>query len=525
MSNRFHLLWAAMLFVAVHAIVPALPMSAAWAQKDPRHEQIVDATNKITVRVVAGEVDDTSTLLAFEMAVVLDNPERLRVLPVLSGGGSQNLSDLLYLEGVDISLVSTDVLNHMESDREYSDAKSRLRYISKLHNEEIYVIANPAIDTMTELSGMPVNFGRQSDGNVATPQLIFDALGIKVKPSYLDHAEAIGKIAAGELAATVVVSSRPDDLIASLRTEQGLKLVPIDFTAELQASYLPISLTSEDYPGLIAQGSSVDTLATSVAMVMYNWPKGHARYKRVNRFVTAFFSRFEEFHQSPRHSKWKEVNISAAIPGWTRFEPAEKLLEQFAAKIPEEPAFFRLRAGFEVFLKAQAQGQPVSDAQRAEMFRTFLSWTENQAEATVRLHLVSKTEDGEFIGTVAARNTEVVVDGVKEHALMLVPKLAGLPPGPHAFRLYSNANCGPAEEDDVMVAGLGAGTYLMAEQNGKAYRSHLGNLPDLVVTDDGKAEEGVILPRMTLADLLNRSITIHTERDDTSPRLACGVID
>ena len=434
MSVRSRFVWTAFLLTLAAALVP----ESVLAQKDPRHEQIVAETNKITVRMVAGEVDDTSTLLAFEMAVVLDNPEELRVLPLLSGGGEQNIADLLYLDGVDVSLVSTDVLNHLKTGREYRNARKRLRYISKLHNEEIYVVAGRDIDTMTELSGMPVNFGRMSAENVSTQQLIFEALGIKVKPIYIDHAEAIDKIAAGELSATVIVSSRPDPLLTGLRAEAGLKLIPIEFEEELQESYLPISLTDEDFPGLIAPGKTIDTLATSVAMVMYNWPRGHARYKRVNRFVQAFFSKFEEFHDTARHAKWKEVNIAAAIPGWERFEAAEKLLEEFAANQPEEAAFFRIKASFEVFLQAQTKGdQTVSEEQRAEMFRTFLSWSENETQATVRLRLVSKDGGGEFVGTIAARNTEVVIGGVKERALLLTPDLAGMRPGAHALRLYA----------------------------------------------------------------------------------------
>ena len=442
------------------------------------------------------------------------------------GGGEQNVADLLYLDGVDVSLVSTDVLNHLKSGREYRDARKRLRYISKLHNEEIYVVAGRDIDTMTELSGMAVNFGRMSAENVSTQQLIFEALEIKVKPIYIGHAEAIDKIAAGELAATVIVSSRPDPLLAGLRAETGLKLIPIEFAEELQESYLPISLTDEDFPGLIAPGRSVDTLATSVAMVMYNWPRGHARYKRVNRFVQSFFSKFEEFHDAARHEKWKEVNIAAALPGWERFEPAEKLLEEFAANQPEEAAFFRIKASFEVFLQAQTNGNPtISEEQRAEMFRTFLSWSENETQATVRLHLVSAEGTGKFVGTIAARNTEVVISGVKERALLLTPDLAGLQPGAHAFRLYANADCGPAERDNVLVAGLGAGEHFLAEVDGKTYRSHLGVLPDLVVSEDGSAVEQMIVPRRTLADLLNRSFVLHADSEDTSARTACGVIN
>ena len=184
---------------------------------DSHHDQIVARENNITLKVVAGGIDDTSTRLANEMAVVLDQPEQMRILPVLSGGGAQNISDLLYLKGVDIGFVRTDVLTYVRNNGVYPGSLSRLRYISKLHNEEVYVVAGSSYEKMADLTGQPVNFGRSSAGNMATPELIFQSLGIEVKPVYLDHAAALKKIKTGELAATIVVNAKPNDLIAGLR--------------------------------------------------------------------------------------------------------------------------------------------------------------------------------------------------------------------------------------------------------------------------------------------------------------------
>jgi hypothetical protein len=46
----------------------------------------------------------------------------------------------------------------------------------------------------------------------------------------------------------------------------------------------------------------------------------------VARFVDAFFSKFDQFQQPPRHPKWREVNLTAEVPGWTRFQPAQDWL-------------------------------------------------------------------------------------------------------------------------------------------------------------------------------------------------------
>jgi hypothetical protein len=47
----------------------------------------------------------------------------------------------------------------------------------------------------------------------------------------------------------------------------------------------------------------------------------------VQRFVEAFFPKISEFQKPPRHPKWREVNIAATLPGWTRFEVAQQWLD------------------------------------------------------------------------------------------------------------------------------------------------------------------------------------------------------
>ena len=76
-----------------------------------------------------------------------------------------------------------------------------------------------------------------------------------------------------------------------------------------------------------------------------------------------------------------------------------------------------------------------------------------------------------------------------------------------------------------MVAGLGAGGHLFAEQDGRTFGSHLGDLPDLVVANDMTANSEIVVLRLTLADLAGRAIMVHADGSDTSARMACGVID
>jgi len=496
------------------------------AQQSLSHQQMVDRENSITVRVVTGDMGEASSYFAADLAQVLNEPGKLRVLPVLSGGGIQNITDLLYLKGVDVGFVRSDILNYVKYNGVHRNIENRIRYISKLHVEKILVLAGASVSSIQDLAGRPVNFGEIVSGEKGTPELLFETLGISVGPVYLDQVTALERLKAGEIAATVVVSAQPNEMVTAIGSEDGLKLLPIEASGAVLDIYQPSTLSNEDYPNLIAPGTTLKTLATDVVMAMYNWPRNHSRYRRVGSFVKQFFAKFAELRKTPRHPKWREVNLAAAMPGWERFEPAKEWLEIYGIYVPSEPALAKLRVNFEDFLKRgfAGDGQTVSNSQRAEMFRVFLSWAENPAVATIQVRKTSADGIGKHIGTIKARNTEILVAGRKEQALLLTPDLRELPPGPHAFHIHSKPDCGSAEKDGVTVAGLAAGPHLFLEAGGKTYGYHLGDLPDLTVAPDGTATDSVLAPRLTLADLLNRSIMVHSTQNDSSGRQACGVV-
>jgi hypothetical protein len=128
-------------------------------------------------------------------------------------------------------------------------------------------------------------------------------------------------------------------------------------------------LSSEEYPNLLPAGQRIDTIAAIQLLVTLNWPETSERYKKVARFVEAFFSKINEFRKPPRHPKWKEASITASIPGWQRFKPAEEWL--VAHDMTPE------RAKFDKFL-ADKQVPGTSDlSTRETLFRRFLKWKQN----------------------------------------------------------------------------------------------------------------------------------------------------
>jgi superoxide dismutase, Cu-Zn family len=164
-----------------------------------------------------------------------------------------------------------------------------------------------------------------------------------------------------------------------------------------------------------------------------------------------------------------------------------------------------------------------------KLFDDFMRRGDLPLEFKVSVYRTSTRGLGPYLGTITVRNTMIEIGGRQEPALILKAKLADLTPGPHAFHIHEMPNCGPKEKDGVMVPGLAAGAHLFAGHMMGAqmvtYKSHLGNLPNLLINADGTSAEEIIAPRLALADLVGRSIMIHASQDDGSAREACGVFN
>ena len=368
--------------LALGLLLPAVRAMAQAAAGDavdpPRHtrgtaagpeQQLRGRANSGTVGIISGGVDGTYIRIAADLSSVLDSNE-LRVLAIAGKGSVQNTIDVMYLRGVDIGIVQSDVLAYLKRERLIPGVEKTMQYIAKLYNEELHLLAKDA-QKLADLAGKKVNVDVQGSGTFITATLLFDKLGIAVEPTHYDQALALEKLKAGEIAALAYVAGKPTRLFRDLKAEDGLHFIAVPATDALLDTYLPSSLGSGDYPGLVPSGSSVDTIAVGAVMSVYGWPRGSDRYRKVARFIDAFFSRFNEFLQPPRHAKWKEVNLAAQLPGWSRFPVAEEWLKTAAARSEEQQ-----RQAFGRFLSqtAPAAGGNLSAREREALFSQFLEW-------------------------------------------------------------------------------------------------------------------------------------------------------
>lgn len=292
-----------------------------------RQELSSEQVSKGVVGIIAGGVNGTYIRIAADMATVLD-ADNLRILAIIGKGSAQNINDLLYLKGVDMAIVQSDVLEYLKRQGTYKDIDKRINYVTKLYNEEFHLLANSEINNLNDLAGRKVNFDVKGSGTAITASILFDTLKISVEPTYYDQAAALEKLKNGEISALAYVAGKPAQLFEKITVADKLRFVPVEHTPVLLETYLPTSLGNQDYPTLIQANQEVKTIAVGAVLAVYNWKRYYNRYQKVANFANQFLDHFNEFQQAPRHPKWREVSLSAVIPGWTRFPAAQEWLQR-----------------------------------------------------------------------------------------------------------------------------------------------------------------------------------------------------
>jgi uncharacterized protein len=355
---------------------PAAPVRSTF-------DRMVEQANANTVTVVSGTVNGSYIQLANDMSFVLDEADKLRVLPVIGRGGYENIYDIVLLKGIDVGLVRSDAVEIAKREGRVPDIAQRLAYIAPLTNDELHIVASKTITSIEQLRGKRVNFDLKGSGSELSGRMVFERLGIEVQASNHDSGTAYGMVARGELDAALFMSLKPVRAIANIPASANLHLLEVPYDKRLEDVYYPASFTSAEYPNLVSAGRESSTIAAKTILVTYNWQAGSERYLRVQRFVDAFFSKLDEFRKPNRHPKWQEVNLAATFTGLPRFKPAKDWLDrqQATASTPSPASPEAQRRQFEQFMSQQPPGRAQNaPGDRERLFEEFTRWQRSRVQ-------------------------------------------------------------------------------------------------------------------------------------------------
>ena len=333
--------------------------------------------NSNMVTIMAGSSHATDLAIVQDIAAALDDGEALRVVPMVGKGPAQSLKDVMFMRGVDMGITQANVLKHFARNGELgSGIANQVTYITKLFNEEMHVLARAETNDLGALEGKTVNIGVAGSGAEITARLVFEAIGLTVREVHLNGSDALAKLKAGDIDATVVVAGKPAPILSQLDRSSGLKLLGVPYIKGLEADYYPAVLDDNDYPALIADGARVDTISVCAVLVSFNWKSGSTRYRKISRFIDSFFSNFDAFQAPPRHPKWQQVNFAATLEGWKRSPAAQAWIDRAQSVAAADPS---TKTRFNSFLaQADTERGSASPEERVKLFQAFVEWSKTQ---------------------------------------------------------------------------------------------------------------------------------------------------
>lgn len=368
--------------LSVIAALFAIAAMPATAQQWESEAVLKEKKNTWTIGISGGMLDTTNMRFADEMGKVLNDGDDLRILPMIGFGATSNLEDLLYLRGVDAAFTQSDVFEYFAKERGVGNLANRVHYVARFPTAELHFIAPKKYRTLEDLRGKRVSFGPKGTAASLTANIVLERLGINVEQVYQDHRTGMADLESGKLDALIRCAGKPLGFVRNIPAESGLHIIPVPFTEKLADYYTLSELTHEHYPNLIAQGQIVDTIGVPTVLAVYNWERNNSRYRRVERFVERLFLNWDKFHNDAFHPSWKDVNLAATVPGWKRFDVAERMLKQVSAEGDRREA---LAGDFQKFLEnSGAAIAPKTQAERDALFRDFMAWHAQQNKGKPR---------------------------------------------------------------------------------------------------------------------------------------------
>jgi TRAP-type uncharacterized transport system substrate-binding protein len=299
----------------VAAVATSLQVLPACAQTpDPRAE-----VRKGLVSVLTDSIADSgsrATRAVNQLAAYANHLPNVRVLPISGHGGAANVRDLLYLRGVDFAVLNSDVLTYLDLTGQYPDARKRLRYVTHMYDQKVFVLARNGINAFNDLRGRRLVVMGENGPGLVTAKSLLGLRKVDAAIEELGLGAVLDDASLRRYDGALLLSDEVSRVRLGALMRQEYHLLPVRMTPELQKTYRGAVIDAQEAAGF--SGANVDTVAVSTLLGVFNWAPAQLRYADVTNFIAAFYSNLKGLRR-PSQSVWRQADISATSPGWTRF--------------------------------------------------------------------------------------------------------------------------------------------------------------------------------------------------------------
>jgi uncharacterized protein len=292
------------------------------------------ANHQRTLGIAVDDPHDTNFAIVCEIAAALATGQEmarretdLKVVPTV-GRGVQMIRDVVTLPSTDMAILPVVLADRLRLGKDLGDIGNGLVSIAALFTEEVHVLAPASISNIRDLTGKAVNLGVEGSTSAILGHEIFKSLGVEVNEVNVELDTALEEMRTGHIAATFLISGKPMRYLAMRTPSTDFHLLAVPYLPVRENGYVPAFLKHDDYPHLIDAAATVETIGVGSALMAYNWPVGNERRRLLELFVQRLSAHLPELRSGTHHPKWKEIDLTARVPGWARFDLADEQLDQ-----------------------------------------------------------------------------------------------------------------------------------------------------------------------------------------------------
>ncbi|MEL7544435.1 MAG: TAXI family TRAP transporter solute-binding subunit, partial [Pseudomonadota bacterium] len=230
----------------------------------------------------------------------IDEPGKIRVLPIVGYGQEENIRDLLHLRGVEFSVVNSDILAHLEQEGRLPKAKEKLRMVMPLIQKAVIVVASKDVGSIEALGGKSVATGGAGSQERITARTLFNVLGVAPTFTTGTGESVLTAVEQGASSAGVLLTHEPEELIRRIAENPDLKILDVPWSEKVGAVYDKAIISAVGAPQL-------QTVTLDTVLAIYNWQTSNSRFRNVSNFLRRAVSAVPDLIAGPP-SLWNRID-------------------------------------------------------------------------------------------------------------------------------------------------------------------------------------------------------------------------